>query len=380
MSFGSAASADRLRSSRSSLKWTRYPADVLPLFVAEMDYPVSEHVQEALIERIRASDLGYIDAAGPLAGVFAEFAAARWGWEVDPATVQVATDVSVGIVETLRYAVEQHADVVVTSPVYPPFFELVEEAQHRHVDVPMVEHDGGWVLDLDGIERAFAAGARAMLLCNPHNPLGVVHPRETLRRVAELAAAHDVLVISDEVHAPLTHHGVEFTPFLTVSAGARAVCVTSASKAWNLAGTKCALVIATDERALAAIRRFPIEVANRASILGLHANVAAYQDVAWLDATIARIMQNDRLFADLLRRRLPVVHYRRPHAGYLGWLDFRDLGLGLDPADRVLHEARVALNSGPAFGAAGRGHARINLACQPAVLEEAVDRMAAALG
>src|SRR5690606_5795742 len=143
--------------------------------------------------------------------------------------VQVATDVSVGIVETLRYAVEQHAEVVVTSPVYPPFFELVEEAQHRYTDAPMVERDGGWELDLEGVERAFAAGARAMLLCNPHNPLGVVHPRETLRRLAELAAAHDVLVISDEVHAPLTHHGVEFTPFLTVSAGARAVCVTSAS-------------------------------------------------------------------------------------------------------------------------------------------------------
>jgi cystathionine beta-lyase len=380
MSIGSSASADRLRSSRSSLKWTRYPADVLPLFVAEMYFPVSEQVQDAIVERVRASDLGYIDSAGPLAGVFAEFAFARWGWPLDPAAVRVATDVSVGIVETLRYAVEAHSDVVVTSPVYPPFFELVEEAGHRWVDVPMVERLAGWELDLEGIEAAFVAGARAILLCNPHNPLGVVHPRETLQKLAELAAAHDVLVISDEVHAPLTHHGVEFVPFLAVSAGTRAVCVTSASKAWNLAGTKCAIVVATDERALAALDRFPPEVANRASILGLHANIAAYRDTVWLDATITKIMQNDAMLADLLRRRLPVVRYRRPTAGYLGWLDFRDAGLGMDPADRILQDAKVALNSGPTFGAAGRGHARINLACQPAVLEEAVDRMAAALG
>lgn len=379
VSIGSSASADRLRSSRSSLKWTRYPPDVLPLFVAEMYFPVSERVQDALVERVRASDLGYIDSAGPLAGVFAEFAAERWSWALDPAAVRVATDVSVGIVETLRYAVEPHSAVVVTSPVYPPFFELIEEAEHRVVDVPMVERTTGWELDLDAIEAAFAAGARAMLLCSPHNPLGLVHPRATLLALAELAARFDVLVISDEVHAPLTHGGVEFVPFLAVSGEARAVCVTSASKAWNLAGTKCAVVVAEEPRSLAALDRFPPEVANRASILGLHANIAAYRDTEWLDATVTRIMQNDALLASLLRRRLPVVHYRRPAASYLGWLDFRDAGLGIDPAERVLVEARVALNSGPAFGAAGRGHARINIACQPAVLEEAVDRMAAAL-
>jgi cystathionine beta-lyase len=121
-------------------------------------------------------------------------------------------------------------------------------------------------------------------------------------------------------------------------------------------------------------------VASRTSILGLHANVAAYGDEEWLDATISRIMHNDQLLAGLLTRRLPLVRYRRPTATYLGWLDFRDLGFGLDPAERVLQDARVALNSGPTFGAAGRGHARINLACDPSVLEEAVERMTGAFG
>ena len=382
MSIASSAAADRLRSSRSSLKWTRYPEGVLPLFVAEMDYPVSDRIREAITRHVATSDLGYIDSAGPLAEAFEKFAADRWGWSIDPGSVRVATDVSVGIVESLRYGVEAGSSVVVTSPVYPPFFELVDEARLNLVDVPMVETVQGWKLDLEHIEEAFIAGARAMLLCNPHNPLGVPHDRESLGDLAMLAARYDVLVIADEVHAPLTHHGATFTPFDTVATevGARVITVTSASKGWNMAGMKCALMVASDAAALAVLDRFPQEVASRTSILGLHANVAAFGDVEWLDATIARIMHNDQLLAGLLSRRLPLVRYRRPTATYLGWLDFRDLGFGLDPAERVLQDARVALKSGPDFGAAGRGHARINFACDPSVLEEGVARMAAAFG
>ncbi len=382
MSIASSGPADRLRARRSSLKWTRYPEGVLPLFVAEMDYPVSESVRAAIIDRVANSDLGYIDSAGPLADAFAQFAQRRWQWMVDPATVRVATDVSVGIVELLRYGLDLESPVVVNSPVYPPFFELVDEARLPLVDAPMVERLEGWKLDLDAIEQAFIGGARAMLLCNPHNPLGVPHDRQTLADLAMLAARHDVLVIADEVHAPLTYRGVTFTPFNTVAAevGARAVTVTSASKGWNLAGMKCAVMVPSDARTLALLDALPPEVASRTSILGLHANVAAYGDEAWLDATISKIMHNDELLAGLLRRRLPLVRYRRPTATYLGWLDFRDLGFGLDPSERVLQDARVALNSGPTFGAAGRGHARINFACDPSVLEEAVARMAAAFG
>jgi cystathionine beta-lyase len=382
MSIASSGPADLLRSSRSSLKWTRYPEGVLPLFVAEMDYPVSQKIRDAIVDRVETSDLGYIDSAGPLAEAFAGFAERRWGWAVDPASVRVTTDVSVGLIECLRYGIPADSPVVVTSPVYPPFFEIVDEARLPLVDVPMLETLQGWRLDLDQIEHAFIGGARAILLCNPHNPLGLPHDRESLAELAMLAARHDVLVISDEVHAPLTYRGATFTPFATVAleVGARSITVTSASKGWNMAGVKCAVMVPSDARGLATLDGMPQEVASRTSILGLHANVAAYGDEEWLDATISRIMHNDQLLASLLRRRLPIVHYRRPTATYLGWLDFRDLGLGLDPAERVLEDARVALNSGPTFGPAGRGHARINFACDPSVLEEAVERMTAAFG
>ncbi len=364
------------------MKWTRYPEGVLPLFVAEMDYPVSENIRRAVTDRVAQSDLGYIDSAGPLADAFAQFAQRRWQWPIDPSTVRVATDVSVAIVECLRYGADGGSPVVVCSPVYPPFFELVDEARLPLVDVPVLESGEGWRLDVGRIEDAFIAGARVFLLCNPHNPLGLPHSRETLAELAMIAARHDVLVIADEVHAPLTFHGATFTPFATVAGdvGARSVTVTSASKGWNMAGLKCAVMVPSDARARAVLDRFPQEVASRTSILGLHANVAAYSDEEWLDATITKIMRNDEVLAGLLQRRLPIVRYRRPTATYLGWLDFRDLGLGLDPAEQILRDARVALNSGPAFGAGGRGHARINFACAPSVLEEGVERIAAAFG
>lgn len=371
-----------IRADRTSIKWTRFDPDVLPLFVAEMDFPVAESVRRAIIERIEASDLGYLDAPGPLTPAFSAFARDRWGWEIDPAHLTIATDVSVGIVETLRYGTPAGGSVVITPPVYPPFFELVEEKPAAVVQVPLlVDADLAWSLDLDGLAAAFA-DADAFLLCNPHNPVGLVHDEATLREVARLAAQHDVLVVSDEVHAPLVHPGVDFTPFapLAAAAGARAVTVTSASKAWNIAGAKCAVVVASDDRAAEILRRFPEEVECRASIIGLHANVAAFGDTGWLDATVDRIVANDALLAELLADRLPAVVYHRPRAGYLGWLDFRGLGLGDDPAVRIREEARVAFNSGPAFGVEGRGFARINLACAPETLREAVARIASTFG
>jgi cysteine-S-conjugate beta-lyase len=372
---------EELRGIRTSIKWTRYAPEVLPLFVAEMDYGVAPEIQEALIERVRSSDLGYLDGPGPLAPAFAEFARTRWGWDVAPERVHLATDVSVGIVETLRLALPDGGPVAITPPVYPPFFELVDEARCQVHEVPLTEQWGVYTLDLDGLERAFQDGVRVFLLCNPHNPVGLVHDRATLERLAELAARHDVLVISDEIHAPLTHPGVTFTPFASVAepAGARSVCVTSASKGWNLAGVKCSVIVAGDDRSAALLDTLNDEVACRTSILGLHANLAAYtRCVDWLEDAVGRIAQNERLLAKLLAEHLPGVVYARPRAGYLAWLDFRGIGLGDDPSVPLREHAYVALNSGLGFGREGRGHARLNLACSPETLREAVVRIASA--
>lgn len=369
-----------LRSERTSIKWTRYAPDVLPLFVAEMDYGIAPEIADELVARIRSSDLGYLDGPGPLAPAFADFARSRWGWDLDPRRVHLATDVSVGIVETLRLALPDGGRVAITPPVYPPFYELVEEARAEVFEVPLIDTWGTWTLDLAGLEAAFADGVSVFLLCNPHNPLGLVHDAATLEALAALAARYDVLVVSDEIHGPLTHPGVRFSPYAPISeaAGARSVVVTSASKGWNLAGVKCSVVVAGDARSADLLDRLNDEVACRTSILGLHANVRALSSTAWLDDAIDRIVANDRLLSQLLTEHLPGVVYHRPRAGYLAWLDFRGIGLGDDPALALREHAYVALNSGLGFGPQGRGFARLNLACSPGTLLEAVLRIAAA--
>jgi cystathionine beta-lyase len=379
---------------RTSEKWTAHPADVLPLFVAEMDYPLADPIIATLVERIRASDTGYVGEPGPIAPAFAAFAQRSWGWQVDPARVRTTTDVSVAMVETLRLAIAPGDRVVITPPVYPPFFELVPEAGGVVVEVPLmrgaatfaamgdqVDVDGAWSLDLAALEQQFAAGARAFLLCNPHNPLGLVHSRAQLEALAELALRYGVTVISDEIHGPLVHADATFVPFLTVSDAAREVgiAVTSASKAFNLAGLKCALMVTASERTDALLARLPEEVGFRTSLLGLHASVAAFTDGAdWLAGALRAIESNRSLLATLLREHLPEVQYRMPQASYLAWLDCRELGWGDDPAAHALDSARVALNAGTDFGTQGAGFMRLNFACSPAVLTEAIHRLAAA--
>ena len=377
-----------LRAQRTSIKWARFPEDALPLFVAEMDFAVADEIRDALVARVQASDVGYLDGPGPLLPAFAGFARERWGWEVPHEHIHLATDVATGIVETLRVARPDGGRLALPTPVYPGFFEMLQEVPFEIVEIPLAITDGdagrAARLDLAAIAQAFATdpGVDAFLLCNPHNPHGLVHSAEDLTVLARLAAEHDVFVVSDEIHAPLTHAGHTFTPFapLAAAAGALAATTTSASKGWNLAGAKCSMIVAADARAEAVLGGLPPETTTRTSILGLHAGIAAFTDARdWLDRAIAQIEANDRLLAELVAERLPGVVYARPQAGYLAWLDFGSAGLGDDPCARILQDARVALNDGIAFGLGGRGHVRLNLACAPDTIVQAVDRIAAIL-
>jgi cystathionine beta-lyase len=288
--------------------------------------------------------------------------------------------VSVCIVESLRRVIRPGDGVVINPPVYPPFFHLIPEAGGTVVEVPLLDDGSDYSLDLEGIEAAFAAGARAFLLCNPQNPVGLVHSAASLAAVAKLAAKYDVTVVSDEIHSLLTHSTSTFTPFLSVSDAARehGIAVTSASKAFNLAGVKCAIMVAASDRSLGYLDAMSVEVGWRTSILGLHATVAALTDGDdWLAGTVVALEESKRLLAELLASELPEVGFRAPDATYLAWLDFRKLGWGDDPSIRAL-ERRVALNPGPDFGTEGRGFTRLNFACSPEVLTDALRRLAAA--
>jgi cystathionine beta-lyase len=363
---------------RTSEKWRAYGPDVLPLFVAETDYPLAEPIARELVAAVRRSDTGYISPDSRLPLAFTGFAQRRWGWTVDAGQVTTTTDVSVAIVETLRGVIAPGAGVIITPPIYPPFFELVPEAGGTIVEVPLVHDERGWSLDLDGIESAFAAGARAMLLCNPHNPVGHVHPERELAALAELAERFDATIVSDEIHGPLTMPRETFTPFLSVSdtARRRGICVTAPSKAFNLAGLKCALIVTAHPDHAAMVARMPREVVTRTGLFGLISAITAYGGECddWLDGLIRSLDSNRLLLGELLAERLPDVVYTPPAATYLAWLDLRALGWGDDPSVRAL-ELGVALNPGPSFGREGRGFARLNFACSPEVLVEALDRL-----
>lgn len=372
---------------RTSAKWTTFPDDVLPMFIAETDFRLAPAIEEALLRAIRSGDTGYAPSSGVGAtaagAAFAGFVEDRWGWRPDPELMAYGTDVGVVVVETLRRLIRPGEGVVICPPVYPPFFEWIPEVGGRPVEVPIVATASGYRLDLDGIDRALSDGARCVLLCNPHNPLGLVHDAATLRELSIIVAAHGAAVISDEIHAPLTHHGATFTPYLTVSDEARAhgIAAESGSKAFNLAGLKTAMFVAEPGPMADIVTALPNEVTTyRVGLLGLLATHAGFAEGrAWLDATITSIEDNVALLADQLNQKLPGVTFRRPGASYLAWLDMTALGWGDDPAAHAVEHGRVALASGPAFGPGGSGHARMNLGCPPEVVIEAVDRLHSAL-
>lgn len=366
---------------RSSTKWRTYPEDVLPLFVAETDYPLAPAVTAVLAEAVASGDTGYTPADPGIRNAFAGFARRRFGWDVDPAGVRSTADVMMGVVEILRATIRPGDGVVIMPPVYPPFALCTDEAGGIPVSVPLTDTGAGWEIDLDGVDAALAAGARAILLCNPHNPTGTVHSAATLAALAGLAERHGAVVISDEIHAPLVADGVVYTPFLTAGASAARVgfAVTSASKAYNLAGLKCALMVAADDATMRVLAGLNPEVEWRTGLFGALAAVAAFDEASdeWLDALRAALAENRALLGALLAEHLPRAVYRTPDAGYLAWIDLSAYDWGDDPAAFLLDAAKVALHHGPQFGAEGAGYARLNFGCSPEVLTEAIARIGA---
>jgi cysteine-S-conjugate beta-lyase len=363
---------------RRSAKWQAYPADVLPLTVAEMDFPLAAPIAAALREAVERSDAGYAMAVPGLGRALAGFAASRWNWDIDPAAVTAVTDVGVGVVELLRVLTRPGDAVVISPPVYPPFFDWVSEAGARLLEVPLRHDSAGWRLDLAALEAAFATHPAAYVLCNPHNPVGRAHTAGELAALVRLARMYRVTIVSDEIHGPVVLPGAAFTPLLTVPGAADvAVSVLSASKAWNLAGLKCAAVVSAGPRMAAVVDRFPADSRWRIGHFGVIASVAAFTaGEPWLDQLLATLDRRRTLLAALLRERLPKLSWHLPEATYLAWLDCTALGPDDQAREQFLDRGRVALEPGLRFGAIGSGYARLNFATSSDILDQAITRMA----
>ncbi len=385
---------------RTSVKWRAYPSDVLPLFVAEMDVPQAPFVVEAVTRALADGDTGY-DIGTGYAAALAPFAERRWGWVPDVGTSRTLADVMVAVVEVLRVLTAPGDAVVVTPPVYPPFYGFTRNEGRQVVEAPL--RDGR--LDLAALEAAFAvatgvaahgrgpgSGRRAvLLLCNPHNPTGTAHTRAELAAVLELADRYGVRVVADEIHAPFTFErlpdaggAAPFVPLLSVPGSERAVAVHSASKAFNLAGLRAATVVGGPDAA-DDLRRIPEEAGHAVNHLAVIAHAAAYREGdAWLDALLAGVARNRALATRLLAERAPAVRVQPADATYLAWLDLRDaLPDGergaADPHGTLVRRGKVALADGRDFGTGGAGWVRLNLATSAEILTEGVHRVARAL-
>lgn len=368
---------------RSSFKWRAFPDDVLPAFVAEMDFPPAPVVAAAIRDAVASGDCGYAWPSEEFGRAMAAFYDSRFGWIIDPSDVVIVPDIMTGATEILRRATTPGDEVVINTPVYPPFFSRIAEAGCRVVEAPLVQRPGGNELDLEAVERAFANGARVYLLCNPHNPTGRVFSRLELEHVADLAERYGVLVLSDEVHAPLALPGARHIPYLTLSdkSSAHGIALVSASKAWNIPGLKCAQIVAGSNPMRDRLGKMPPDMVLRSGHVGVIASTAAYAEGGeWLDRVLSALDENRHLLSKLLHDMLPGARYVPPQAGYLAWIDCRELGLDQEPVDVFLERGRVALGRGPDFGSPGIGHVRITTATSAAILREIVERMGVAIG
>lgn len=365
---------------RVSAKWREFPDEILPLPVAEMDFEIAAPIRELLQGMVERSDTGYLGPVPELANNFAAFSKKRWGWEFDTSQVFTCTDVGVGMVEMARTIVKPGDSILVNSPVYHNFYNWIIELKCTMVDAPLVTSPADpyhFVLDLKEIEKAYAAGVKIHFLCNPHNPTGSVFTRQELSDLAELAKKYGVFIFSDEIHSPLVYDHTTFHPFLSISDTAREVgiCVTSASKSWNLAGLKCAMIITASPRTKALADSMPLSVHWRASLFGAFAAATAYTCTDWLDSALATMDRNKKYLKELLSKELPSIGYRVPDCSYLAWLDVSALNLGENPQEVFLARGKVAFNAGITFGPHTPQFVRLNFATSTEILDEAVRRM-----
>jgi cystathionine beta-lyase len=367
------------RRSSGCNKWNRYAEDVLPMWVADMDFAVPGPIQAAIRARLDHPVLGYGVIQAGLKARITEWLATHYGWQVPVEAVIPMPGVVPGFNLALRASCAAGAGVVVQTPVYPPMLKAPDNWALRRIEAPLTADAG---LDLPGLRDALAgAGQGAFLLCNPHNPTGRVFTRAELSAMAEACLAADVTIISDEIHCDLLFDGRRHIPVgsLSPEVAARTITLMSAGKTFNIAGLNACWAVVTDPGLRSRFSRAIAGVADHVNILGLIATEAALAEgEPWRQALVAYLQANrDRLTA--LVAGLPGVAMRPAEGTYLAWLDCRASAAAPDPQRFFLERAKVGLNPGPDFGPPGTGFVRLNFGCPRATLEDGLARMADAL-
>lgn len=372
------ADVERLRS-LSCIKWSRYPEDVIPAWVADMDMLPAPVAVEAVRRLVEGGDFGYNFAAHQrIPEAFCAWEQRRHGWQPDAARTRLFCDVMQAVETAVWLSTEPGDGVVLFTPVYHPFFPAVTSTGREIVDVPL--DPNGWRLDPERLSASITPRTRVILTCNPHNPTGRAFTREELAAVAEVAERHDLLVISDEIWGDITHPGAAHVPLesLGEDVARRTITITAASKAFNVAGLHCAVAHVSSSCLAERLDALPRHLLGAVGTPGAEATLAAWTaGDEWLDAVRAHLTRQRDHLASRLAAELPEVGFQVPEATYLAWLDFRAVGLGDDPAETILERGRVALSRGLDFGDEGAGFARLNFATSREILDEILDRIVA---
>lgn len=372
------------RRQTESSKWHKYPADVLPLWVADMDFRSPEPVIRALHERVEHGVFGYGVEQPEFYEIFLERLEKRYGWRVPPEAILVIPGVIPGFNLAARALTAAGDGLLLQVPAYPPIRRVPGNVGLTSDEMELTRQpDGRYAIDFDRLETAIGGRTRMMLLCNPHNPVGRVFRQDELLRIAEICLRRGLLICADEIHGELTFSGQRHVPIASLDAeiAARTITLMAPSKTFNLPGLKCSVAVIPNAALREKFVAAQLDLVRAVNVLGYIAALAAYRDgQPWLDALLAYLEANRDFVVEYVRTKLPGVGTAPPEATYLAWLDCREADLpDGDPYTFFLDEARVALNDGRAFGRGGAGFVRLNFACPRAVLADALDRMRQAL-
>jgi cystathionine beta-lyase len=367
------------RRDTASMKWDRYKGkDIIPLWVADMDFCSPPAVIEALHQRIAHGVFGYTIPPESLNAVVVQMLQDDYGWAIEPQWLVWLPGLVTGLNVACRAVGQDHDRVMTAVPVYPPFLTAPANSRRHLVKVPLQEKENHWMFDFDRFENAITADTRLFLLCNPHNPVGRRFTREELTELAMICETHDIVICSDEIHCGLlldedkTHLP---TATLGQEVAQRTITLMSPSKTFNLPGLGCAFAVISNEK----LRRQFIKAASgivpMVNALGFAAAEAAYRDCARWHAELLEYLRGNRDTVERAVGKMPLLSLDPPEATYLAWIDVRSADLP-DPV-RFFEDAGVGLQDGVEFD--GPGFVRLNFGCQRPLLEAALDRMKSAM-
>jgi len=368
------------RRGTDSNKWGKFPADVLPLWVADMDFPSPEPVVRALRERVEHGFFGYGAEQPEFFEVIVDRLHKRFGWRVSPEAIVHLPGVIPGFNLACRAFASAGDGLLLATPMYPPILRAPDNCGLSREEVELIrDADGRYAIDFDAFRAAIRERTRLFLLCSPHNPVGRVWTRQELAQLGQICLERGLVIVADEIHCDLVYSGHQHVPMASLSPELerRTITLMAPSKTFNLPGLKSSIAIIPDGAMRARFVAGQLDLVKAVNVLGYTATLAAYRDgQPWLDELLRYLEANRDFVADYVKAHLPGISATRPEGTYLAWVDCREARLpNDDPHTFFLERARVALNDGAAFGKPGRGFARLNFGCPRSLLTEGLDRM-----